>query len=236
MYKPSSMPAATSRTKAQPTPPARGRPPTLSEGRIVEVALDLLHANPREPLSMARIARELSVSPPALTRYFPSREALLTAMSAVVFADFPDELKGATWREQLAEWQANIVRLYRKHPGVLHLMEWDGKLAGPWFRAQMPVIVLLHRLGFRQTRLLETAGWFLAGTVGMVRTYWGSERVAGGRSDLLDLTEGMAHLNPEQRALAEDAHHWLDKLDPERLLRLGLDALIDGVERDLPEG
>ncbi|AGH48809.1 TetR family transcriptional regulator [Sphingomonas sp. MM-1] len=218
------------------TPAAmRGRPAMLSADAIVDIALKLLDAHPGDELTMARIARELSVSPPALYRYFPTRTALLAAMSAAVFADFPDMPADRPWREQLLAWQNHVANLYESHHGVMKLMGWDDQLAGPWLKVQAPVVELLHRMGLKELALVETASWFLAATVGLIGTYYASESEVLDRSDMVALDEGVADLTPTQRALVEESRKWIRKADPHRTLNKGFQALLDGVERELDE-
>lgn len=211
----------------------RGRPPMLSSDTIIDVALDVLRANPKEEFTTAKVARELGVSPPALSRYFPSRAALLDAMGARVFADFPDVPANGDWREQLTAWQHNVVRLFRKNRGMLQLMSWEGKLSGPWLKVQMPVIALLHDLGFSGLLLYETGSWFLSGTVGMIRTYFASDSADVESSELLDLSEGLDRLTPAQRELVFEAQKWVGKSDPDRILGIGLRTLVDGIDSEL---
>lgn len=213
--------------------PARGRPALLSADAIVETALGLLDAHPTDELSMARIARALSVSAPALYRYFPTRAALLHAMSAAVFADFPEMPAGLPWRERLLAWQNAVARLYDRHHGVMMLMGWDDKLAGPWLKVQLPVIELLREIGFADLRLVETASWFLAGTVGLIRTYLAADSESLNRSDMVELEGDLADLTPAQRALVEASRPWIPRTDSARVLNLGFTALVDGVEREL---
>ncbi|ARS28871.1 TetR/AcrR family transcriptional regulator [Sphingomonas sp. KC8] len=213
--------------------PPRGRPATLSADAIVDTALKLLDAHPNEELSMARIARELSVSPPALYRYFATRTALRDAMSASVFAGFPDMPADRPWREQLLAWQNQVALLYERHHGVMMLMGWDDKLAGPWLKVQAPVLVLLHRIGFSKLSLVETASWFLAATVGLIRTYLAADSEALSRSDMVEFSEGLDHLTAGQQALVEETRTWIPSSDPARILNLGFEALVDGVAREL---
>lgn len=216
----------------QPETP-RGRPPMLSSEAIISVALELLRKHPRDEFTTARVARELGVSPPALSRYFPSRAALLDAMATTVFAEFPDVPANGDWREKLGAWQHNLVRHYRKYRGMMHLMSWDGKLSGPWLRVQMPVISLLHDLGFSGRALFETSSWFLSGTVGMIRTYLAADYPDFELSELLDFTAGSEQLTPAQKMLIKEAQKWVGKTDPDRVLGTGLLTLVDGVEKEL---
>jgi TetR/AcrR family transcriptional regulator, tetracycline repressor protein len=218
-------------TQAQTRP--RGRPAVLSREVIVRAALKHLRRGAASDLSIAEVARELAVSPPAISRYFSSRTALLEAMSVAVFAEFPILPADGDWRRLLLSWQLHVVALFRRHPGILSLMAWDGHIAGPWLQVQMPVIKVLHDLGLRRKRLVETSTWFLAGSVGLIRTVLISDMQPVDRSDRLDLTPGVDHLDAADRALLQETAPWIGRSSAERILSRGFEALIDGVAREL---
>lgn len=212
-----------------PPPRPRGRPATLSSEAIVETALAMLDARPSAELSLAAIARQLNVTASALYRYFPTWNSLLDAMSVAVFRDFPDVPRDQPPSVQLMFWQKELTALFRRHQGVLMLMGWEGKLSGPWLRVQMPVLMLLRQMGFREGQLVETSSWFLAGAVGLVRTYLASDLENISSSEHIDLRSGLEYLTPEQRELVAETTPWIANSDPDVILEAGFRALIDGV-------
>ena len=211
----------------QPRP--RGRPATLSSDAIVETALAMLDAQPSAELSLAAIARQLGVTASALYRYFPTWHSLLTAMSVAAFRDFPDMPDELPVVEQLLFWQKEITALNRRHQGMLMLMSWDDKLAGPWLRVQMPVLMLLRQIGFRERNLVQTSSWFLAGTVGLVRTYLAADLEDVSSSEHLDLANSLKYLTEDQRELLAETTPWIGVGDADAVLEAGFRSLIDGV-------
>lgn len=211
----------------QPRP--RGRPAVLSCEAIVETSLAMLDAHPTAELSLAAIARQLGVTASALYRYFPTWNSLLTAMSVAAFRDFPAMPETEPAAQQLLFWQKQLAALYRRHKGVLMLMAWDDKLSGPWLRVQMPVLMLMRQMGFRERKLVETSSWFLAGTLGLVRTYLAADLEDVPSGAQLDLAESLEYLTPEQRALLAETSLWLRAGDPDTILKEGFRALIDGL-------
>lgn len=211
----------------QPRP--RGRPATLSSDAIVETALAMLDARPSAELSLAAIARQLNVTASALYRYFPTWSSLLDAMSVAVFRDFPEMPADQPAAVQLMFWQKELTALYRRHQGVLMLMSWDDKLAGPWLRVQMPVLMLLRQMGFREDRLVETSSWFLAGAVGLVRTYLAADLESISSSEQIDLRSSLEYLTAEQRELIAETTPWIASSHPDTILEAGFRTLIDGV-------
>ena len=64
-------------TNTTTTPaPRRGRPPRASREQIVDAAVALLRESPDEPLTMARVAKAVGLTPMALYRHFKDRDEL----------------------------------------------------------------------------------------------------------------------------------------------------------------
>lgn len=76
-----------------PTPRQRVR--TESLARIKDLALEQLAERGAQELSLRRIARELNLVSSALYRYFPSRDALLTALIVDAYADLAGAVERA---------------------------------------------------------------------------------------------------------------------------------------------
>ena len=63
----------------------RGRPATITRGRILETAADISMGN----FSIRAVADELGVSPQSIYHYFPSKNALLGAIAEASVTNFP---------------------------------------------------------------------------------------------------------------------------------------------------
>ncbi|MGC0144852.1 TetR/AcrR family transcriptional regulator [Pseudactinotalea sp. Z1732] len=86
-------PGTEASTTRPPTPRARARADAIS--RIKELASAQLADSGPASLSLRAIARELGIVSSALYRYFPSREALLTALIVDAYQDLATNLRHA---------------------------------------------------------------------------------------------------------------------------------------------
>jgi TetR/AcrR family tetracycline transcriptional repressor len=217
-------------------PLRRGRPARLSREAVLAAARELLDGEPASDLTMTRVAQALRTTTMALYRYFPSREALLTALAESVFAEFdPEPLQpGTKWQDALFHWQCALRAHFEKHRGLTRLMGWGGSLSGPWFRAQMPVIEILRENGFAGRRLAEASTWFLGSTVGMLVVDYASGLLAfhGAQAEplTLDFVSGLPYLTPRQRVIAEETLPHLPEVDKAALTEFGFRQLIRGLE------
>lgn len=217
-------------------PSRRGRPARLSREAVLAAARDLLDSEPAADLTMTRVAQALRTTTMALYRYFPSREALLTALAESVFAAFDPEPvpPGTNWQDALFHWQCALRAHFEQHHGLTRLMGWGGTLSGPWFRAQMPVIEILRDNGFAGKLLAEASTWFLGSTVGMLVVDYAGGLLAfhGPRADplTLDFVSGLPYLTPRQRAIAEETLPHVPAVDKAALTEFGFRQLIRGLE------
>lgn len=106
----------------------QGRPKAgqeaLTQEKILRVALALVDRDGVERLSMRRLASELDVDPMAIYHHVASKQALLSGIVDLVFAELqvrPED--GATWQQQIEAFAHAYRRLAMAHPNlVLHLI------------------------------------------------------------------------------------------------------------------
>lgn len=214
--------------------PLRGRPATISREQVFQTALaHLRELQPHAEISLMQIARELSVSGPAIYRYFPTRNALLRALSDHVFENFGPLDAALDWPEQLANWQDGLVELFQEYPSLSRLMGWGDELAPAWLMAQMPAVLLLRNLGFRGPDLVEVSTWFFGATVGFLRVQIESTSETKLFAHQVNFDSSLPLMTPEMKAAIEETRGSIQQADAGKLRRAGLDVLIEGVRQKL---
>jgi len=105
--------------------------------------MDIMDAYGLADLSMRRLAAALDVQPSALYWHFPSKQALLAAVSDAVLADLPP-FSGRDPATALREWAAHFNAALRRHrsgaevvSSALALGRWD---SGPGARVERELI------------------------------------------------------------------------------------------------
>ena len=100
--------------------PANGPRRSLSLERIVDAAIEIADTEGLSALSMARLAERLGSAPMSLYRHVASKEELYDFM---IDAAARGSSTAATddWRAGFAEWIADLMALYRRHPWILQL-------------------------------------------------------------------------------------------------------------------
>lgn len=113
---------------AQPRP-SRGSKPTTSREDIVQVALGLADADGLAALTMHAVAEPLGLTPMALYRYFPNKEALIDACVDAAMGTPPVRSGPAQgWRQEVVFW------VYAKRAMLC---------ARPWL-AELPFVAAPH--------------------------------------------------------------------------------------------
>jgi len=223
----------------------RGRPPRLSADGIVQAALNLLETRPAEDFTMTGVAQAIGTTTMALYRYFPSRDALLDAVSAHVFAQFRMERPAnASWQDTLFAWACALKATFERYPSLTRLMAWNNHLSGAWLRAQIPVIEAMHDAGFRGYRLAYASTWFLTDTPGMltIALGLGDPLLSAPASDKplssftrLNVQDSLDYLDEKERKLVLDILPHAPNLDTGALIEFGFRHLIGGIEALLKE-
>jgi AcrR family transcriptional regulator len=98
--------------------PRRGR----SVGDIVGAAMGVADAEGLEALSMARVAKELGLTPMSLYRYVTSKDELLQLMwNASAAGAETLVLAGDGWRERLRSWALIQREMLDRHPWITQM-------------------------------------------------------------------------------------------------------------------
>lgn len=120
----------------------------LSRERITEAALDLVEERGLKGLTMRALGERLGVEAMAIYHYFPSKEALLEAVSAIgrdveaTFGGFFDEMSavGATAGETVVALGLGYIEFAETHPAQFTLLfntlpieidTWDEFMTAP---------------------------------------------------------------------------------------------------------
>lgn len=227
------------RARRRTEPPRLRRPTTLTPERIAAAAVELADRTGLETVTMRRLATELGTATMSLYRHFPSREALIVAMTDTALDGIePPGPDLAGWRARLEYEAREEWRLYRRHPWVLPaiatsrppmgrglLADAERILAGiarPGESPQRPLAVYLAVSGLVQGLALLPAAEAAARAASeeTIEAWW--RRQITELSDLLGsgaFPTLAALLGPEAVAV-----------DFDELFEFALAALLDGLE------
>jgi AcrR family transcriptional regulator len=170
----------------------RGRPPRVTREQIVAAAAALLHERPGEPLTMARVAEQVGVSPMALYRHFQDRDELVDEVVGYVL-----ELRNAaiprdgSWQDQLRAWIVGGLEFLVPCAQVVQVVLAGGTTR--WLHDAATLARILELAGLRDDELAEVQLWIAMSVGGYVMAEASRRRAP--RLD--DAYGGLAELSPE---------------------------------------
>ena len=157
------MPARASTTRRP------GRPARLSRDAILDAGLELLEREPREPLTLARVAEQVEAVPAALYRHVGSHDELLDGVLGRVLEGLPLEIRRrARWPEQVRDWMTCMRNHLLRYPAVLPLIGRRGRTSPAWLDASVVLVEILERAGLRDGELARAQLWIQETTMGIV--------------------------------------------------------------------
>ena len=95
----------------------------VTEERIIEAALALIHDEPSGTFTLAKLAKRLGISTPSLYSHVPSKQYIIERVRSRVVAEISCEaFATAPWDEALADWARSYANAFVKHPETIPLL------------------------------------------------------------------------------------------------------------------
>jgi AcrR family transcriptional regulator len=182
-------------TTTGPSPgatPRRGRPPRATREQIVDAAVALLRAAPDEPLTMARVANAVGLTPMALYRHFKDRDELMDEVVGRILmernAAIPRE---GPWQDQLRAWILGGLDHLVPCAQVVQLVFAGG--SSRWVHDAATLVRILEQAGLADEQLAEMQVWIALSVGGYVMAE--SSRRQGPNTP--EVYAALAHLDPD---------------------------------------
>jgi len=190
--------------------------------------MSLLATHSPESLTLAKVADSLGAGTMSLYTYFPSRDALLMAVSAYSLSQFEMPRERADWREFLLAWLWAVQKHHERYPFSFKTFSWTGEVTPALMKIHAPVNQILRDQGLRGKRLAFASAWFLASAMGLMssKCVSSSSHVSFGHID---------ELPPAMQDVFLELHRNMPAVRPEKILEFGFRQLIAGVEQLLQE-
>jgi TetR/AcrR family transcriptional regulator, tetracycline repressor protein len=175
-------------------PPAarRGRPPRATREQIVDAAVASLLAAPDEPLTMARVASSVGLTPMALYRHFKDRDELMDAVVGRILVERNAAIpRGGPWQDQLRAWVLGGLEYLVPCSQVVQVVFAGG--SSRWLHDAATLARILEQAGFADDELAEMQVWIALSVGGYVMAE--ASRRKG--PNVSETYAALAHLAPD---------------------------------------
>ncbi len=154
-------------TKATGGAPRRGRPPRVTPEQIVDAAVALVLAEPDEPLTMARVAHAVGLTPMALYRHFKDRDELMDAVVGRILMERNAAIsREGPWQDQLRAWVLGGLEYLVPCAQIVQVVFAGG--SSRWLHDAATLAWILEQAGFVDDDLAEMQVWIALSVGGYV--------------------------------------------------------------------
>jgi len=171
----------------------RGRPPRATPEQIVDAAVALVLAEPTEPLTMARVANSVGLTPMALYRHFKDRDELMDAVVGQILmernAAIPRE---GPWQDQLRAWVLGGLEYLVPCAQIVQVVFAGG--SSRWLHDAATLARILEQAGFTDDDDVADMQVWIALSVG---GYVMAEAARRKGPNMSETYAALAHLAPE---------------------------------------
>jgi AcrR family transcriptional regulator len=222
---------------ASETVPGPGSRLGLSRERIVQGALTLLDREGLDAFSMRRLAEELGVGTMTIYGYFRSKDELLDAVvdrGGQRIAQLVSEPEsGGSWKARLRELMMGLRRSLLEHPGIVELRYKRPLLSPGALTVTEAGMRILREAGFSNRDAGRAYRILFVYTFGFCAFGPGP----GSETDRDRSVEALSALPVDRYPhLVEAAREASESMADQTLYEVGLDALLDCLERTLAGG
>lgn len=202
----------------------------LSKERVLRAAIALADEQGIEALSMRKLAKELGVEAMSLYKHVANKDAILSGMIDLVASEIelPD---GPDWRTALRRNAISARDVFLRHSWAGR--QWMSQQSGGMARMRLAdwTLKTLREAGFSQDIVYHAFHILEAHTLGFTVMQlsfpYKGEELAGMANRFLE------QLGPEYPDLVDHVKQHLEPHEGEGGFEIGLDLLLDGLEREL---
>jgi AcrR family transcriptional regulator len=209
----------------------RGPKPGFRLADIVKAGVAIADREGLPALTMASVAQRLGLTPMALYRYVPSKDALVDLVADGVMGR-PPKPTGASWRSDISAWARANLAMGRRHPWLFEIIS-SRPSAGPnWARWLDAGLRSLASLPFSASEnmavLLLVDGHFRAAAQVLAGAK-ASQEWANNFSRMMYTVVGDPRY-PTLGAMVTAGRFDEPGLDLESMIEFGFERLLDGIE------
>lgn len=206
----------------------------LSRDVVVSTALEITSAKGLSALTMRELAAQLDVTPMAVYRYVPNRDALVKLVADGIGALIHPEMNPTRpWDVDARSWALEQRRVLRHHAGVAAWLVQNGPAGQEAYRLLDLLAGCLIRGGFGTSDVARGCAAIMSWTFTRVLVEDAAEeRAADGHQERSTaFLSKLTTISPHEHPGATDVGQEFFTLSMEEIFHSGLNAILDGLDR-----
>jgi AcrR family transcriptional regulator len=227
--------------------PSTGSRTPLSRSKVLATAVALADRDGIRSLTMRSLARELGVEAMSLYHHIANKEDLLDGIVDVVAAEILDAVSGLEPPPTRSAWKAAIRRqiltardVLLRHPWAPGVLETRTTMSPHIVRYYDSVLGLMRRGGFSYDLAHHAMHALGSRALGFTQELFDPDGDSGGEDEAAAMLEQMADQTPHLVEMMMEISHddpesTLGWCDDQTEFEFGLDLILDGLERKLPQ-
>lgn len=194
----------------------------ITEERIVEAALALIHDEPSGSFTLAKLAKRLHISAPTIYSHVPNKQYIIERVRSRVVAEIDcSSFERLPWDQALADWARSYANAFVKHPETIPLLTTNPVQAPELVRQYEVIAAALLEAGWPRDEIIAVFTVVESFVMGSV----------------LDLVAPVQMVQPadgeEYPLLRSLLGESADVLRAQHTFELGIETMIDGLRRRL---
>lgn len=122
------------------------RPPKTSRDEIIATALTMLREDPKQELSIHKLASRLNITPRAFYNHLENKNELMQAVAHEALSGLTFEpMENSDWETGIRNWANAFRNYFIEHPYLTSLLAWEGHTSARWLEHQAILWDLLPR-------------------------------------------------------------------------------------------
>jgi AcrR family transcriptional regulator len=204
----------------------------LTRDRVLAAAVELADREGIEAVSMRRLAQELGVEAMSLYTHVENKDDLLDGMVEVVIAEIPIRTKGDGWKASLRSLIFGARTVMVRHPWASRVIETRSAPGPTMLRYYDVVMGTLREAGFTLELTHHAIHMLGSRMLGFTQDLF-DDSPDQGPEQTAQLAEQLGDAFPYVVEMALAATHGgaLGGCDDDLEFELGLDVILDGLER-----
>jgi AcrR family transcriptional regulator len=210
---------------------------TLTRDEILRATVELIEADPSQPITMARVARALGTRPMSLYTHVRNRDDLVDGAVDRSLREWSVvALPGAGWEAEVRAWCSSLREVARRHSPLIREMTRNGRFQPALLEKVAILSRSLRRAGLEGRALTDALRWIPQTVLGAITLELARPADLQSVEDEAGAIYGsLGVLDAYDRAELLDALQYFSNRSLDDLFAYSVDRVLDGISSQVAD-